>query len=222
MSRGPETLTRDLAHRDASNNSEISTTTAPSNDILVVGDPVPTIVITVLILAALWLVALAPWLLRRLSQYQGERKYAPTSSESSRYQNVIPLTGVAQLAPPPRPGLVSPGLGVDRDGVARRRRERARLRRRNVLIGLVFLAIVTLVAALTVGGGLIAAHVLVDILLVGYVGALAQRQRRVLERHDKVTDIASARMAADPRWGRPQSPAEEAAVTFIAGSRGRH
>lgn len=182
----------------------------------------PTLVTTVLILVVLWMVALAPWLLRRLSQYQSEHKYSPMSSGSSRYRNVVPLTGVVQLAPPPRPGLVSPGLGVDRDGLARRQRERARMRRRNILIGLVFLAIVTLVAALTVGGGMIAVHVLVDILLVGYVGALAQRQRRVLERHAKVTDIASARMAADPQWGRPRSPAEEAAVTFIAGSRGRH
>ena len=182
----------------------------------------PTLVITILILAALWLAVLAAWLLPRLSQYQSERKYAPTSSGSSRYRNVVPLTGVVQLAPPPRPGLVFPGLGVDRDALARRQRERARLRRRNILIGLVFLAIVTLVAALTAGGGMIAVHVLVDILLVGYVGALAQRQRRVLERHAKVTDIASARMAADPLRGRPQFPAEEAAVTFIAGSRGRH
>lgn len=144
------------------------------------------------------------------------------SSGSSRYQNVVPLTSVVQLAPPPRPGLVSPGLGVDREGLARRQRERARLRRRNILLGLVFAAIVTLVAALTAGGAMIAVHVLVDILLVGYVGALAQRQRRILERHAKVTDIALARMAADLQRGRPQSPTEEAAVTFIAGSRGRH
>ena len=181
----------------------------------------PTLV-TILILAALWLAVLAPRLLRRLSQYQSEQKYAPTSSGSSRYRNVIPLTGVVQLASPPRPGLVPPGLGVDREGLARRQRERARQRRRNILISLVFLAIVTLVAALTAGGAMIAVHVLVDILLVGYVGALAQRQRRVLERHVKVTDIASARMAADPQRGRPQSPAADAAVTFIAGSRGRH
>ena len=144
------------------------------------------------------------------------------SSGSSRYRNVVPLTSVVQLAPPPRPGLVPPGLGVDRDGLARRQRERARLRRRNILLGLVLLAIVTLAAAVTAGGAMIAVHVLVDILLVGYVGALAQRQRRVLERHAKVTDIALARMAADPQRGRPQSPAAEAAVTFIAGARGRH
>ena len=176
---------------------------------------------TILILAALWLAVLAPRLLRRLSQYQSEHKYAPMSSGSSRYRNVVPLTSVVQLAPPP-PGLVSPGLGVDREGLARRQRERARLRRRNILIGLVFAAIVTLVGALTAGGAMIAVHMLVDILLVAYVGALAQRQRRVLERHAKVTDIALARMAADPQRGRPQSPAAEAAVTFIAGSRGWH
>ena len=180
----------------------------------------PTLV-TILILAALWLAVLAPRLLRRLSQSQSERKYSSLSAGPSRYRNVVPLTGVAQLSPPSRAGLIPPGLGVDRDAVVRLHRERARLRRRNILIGLVFLAIITLVAALTAGGGMIAVHVLVDILLVGYVGALAQRQRRVLERHAKVTDIASARMAADPYRARRQSPAEDAAVSFIASSRGR-
>lgn len=178
----------------------------------------PTLV-TILILATLWLAVLAPRWLRRLSQYQSEQKYSPLSSGSSRSRNVVPLTGVAQITPPDRPGLISPGLGVDREALARLQRERARLRRRNILIGLVFTAIVTLVAAITAGGVTIGVHVLVDILLVGYVGALAHRQRRVLERHAKVTDIASARTAADPQRGLPQSPAEEAAITFIAGSR---
>lgn len=109
---------------------------------------------------------------------------------------------------------------MDREALMRLQREQARLRRRNILIGLVFLAIVTLVGAVTAGGVMIGVHVLVDILLVAYVGALAQRQRRVLERHAKVTDIASARTAADPRRGLPQAPAEEAAIRFIAGSRG--
>ncbi|MDE0652551.1 MAG: hypothetical protein OXI26_02740 [bacterium] len=136
--------------------------------------------------------------------------------------NVVPLTGVAQLSPPSRPGLISPSFGVDRDGVARLQRERARLRRRNILISLVVLAIVTLVAAASAGGIMIAVHVFVDILLVAYVGALAQRQRRVLERHAKVTDIATARTAADPYRGHPRSPAQEAAVSFIATARGRH
>ena len=179
----------------------------------------PTLV-TILILAALWLAVLAPRWLRGLSRYQGEQKYGPLSSGSSRHRNVVPLTGVAQLAPPPRPGLVPPGFGVDREALMRLQREQARLRRRNILIGLVFLAIVTLVGAVTAGGVMIGVHVLVDILLVAYVGALAQRQRRVLERHAKVTDIASARTAADPRRGLPQAPAEEAAIRFIAGSRG--
>ena len=111
---------------------------------------------------------------------------------------------------------------MDQDAVVRVQRERARLRRRNILIGLVVLAIITLVAALTAGGAMIGVHVLVDILLVGYVGALARRQRRILERQAKVTDIASARIAADPYRGRPQSPAEEAAIGFIGSSRGRN
>ena len=106
--------------------------------------------------------------------------------------------------------------------MARLQREHARLRRRNILIGLVALVIITLVAAATVGGVMIGVHVVVDFLLVGYVGALARRQRRVLERHVKVTDIVSARLAADPQRGRPQSPAEEAAVSFIATTPGQH
>ena len=180
----------------------------------------PTLV-TILILAVLWLAVLAPRLLRRLSQYQSERKYASLSSGSPGYRNVVPLTGVVQLSPPPRSGLIPPGLGVDRDAVVRLQRERARLRRRNILIGLVVAAIITFVAALTAGGVMIGVFLLVAVLLVGYVGALARRQRRVLERHAKVTDIASARTAADPYRARPQSPAEEAAISFIASSRGR-
>ena len=180
----------------------------------------PTLV-TILILAALWLAVLAPRWLRRLSQNQGEHKYGPMSNGSSRYRNVVPLASVVQLAPPPRSGLIPPGLGVDRHSVARLQRERARLRRRNILMSLVVLAVVTFVGAITAGGAMIGAHLLVDILLVGYVGALAHRQRRILERHAKVTDIASARTAADPRRRQPQVPAEEAAVTFIASSRGR-
>lgn len=180
----------------------------------------PTLV-TILILAALWLAVLAPRMLRRLSQSQSERTYSSLSVGSSRYRNVVPLTDVVKLSSPPRPGLMPPSLGVDRHTVARMQREQARLRRRNILIGLVVLAIITLVAALTAGGAMIGVHLLVDILLVGYVGALARRQRRILERHAKVTDIALARMAADPYRGRPQSPAKEAAVSSIASSRGR-
>lgn len=183
----------------------------------------PTLV-TVLILAALWLAVLAPRLLRRLSQYQGERKYAsasPLLSGASRYHNVVPLTGVAQLTPQPRSGLVTPGVGVDRDGLSRLQRERARLRRRNILLGLVALAVVSLVAAMSVGGAMIAVHLFVDILLVAYVGALAVRQRRILERHAKVTDITLARLAAQSSNGRPHPQVEEAAVSFIATAGGR-
>ncbi|MCY3560423.1 MAG: hypothetical protein OXH20_04545 [bacterium] len=184
----------------------------------------PAFMETALILAALWVAVLAPRLLRRLSRFQGERKYASSSpllSGSSRYQNVVPLTGVVQLTPPPRAALVTPGIGVDRDGLSRLQREQARLRRRNILLGLLALAAITLAAAMAAGGAMIGVHLFVDVLLVAYVGALAARQRRVLERHAKVTDIALARLAAHSSNSRPQSAGDEAAISFItlSGSR---
>ena len=124
----------------------------------------------------------------------------------SRQSQVVPLTGVVQLTPPPRSALVPPGVGVER-----LQREKARLRRRNILIALACLALITFMGALTGGAAWILVHVLVDVLLVGYVGALVRRQRRVVGRQAKVTDIASARSAAYA--GRPEvgmQPAEEA------------
>ena len=168
----------------------------------------PTIV-TILILAALWLAVLAPSWLRRLSRYQNERRFHSWSASAvvpSWQSPVVPLTGVVQLTPPPRSALVPPGVGVER-----LQREKARLRRRNILLALAGLALITFVGALSGAAVWILVHVLVDILLVGYVGALARRQRRILERQAKVTDIASARNAAyagGPGVG--TQPAEEA------------
>ncbi len=135
---------------------------------------------------------------------------------------VIPLTDVVQLSPVPRPGLVAPGLAVDREGVARLQRERARVRRRNILIILVSLALVTLLIAVASGGIMIGIHLAIDGLLVGYVGALARRQRRVLERHAKVTDITSARTAIAAMQQPARAPAGEAAVAFIGSARRQH
>ena len=185
----------------------------------------PTLV-TIIILAALWLAVLAPRWLRRLSQYEGERRFnsrATTSAVPSWQGNskVVALTGVKHLSPMPRPALVAPGLAMDRGGIARLQRERARLRRRNILIALAGLALITLVMAISAGGAMIAAHLVIDGLLATYVLALAHRQRRVLERHTKVTDIASARIAA-ARRPEVDSPAEEAAIAFIGTARGQH
>ncbi len=168
----------------------------------------PTLV-TILILAALWLAVLAPSGLRRLSRYQSERRFnswPTTAIVPSRQSQVVPLTGVAQLKPQGRAALVPPGVGVER-----LQREQARLRRRNILIALACLALVTFVGALTGGAVLILVHVLMDVLLVFYLSALARRQRRILERYTKVTDIASARSAADAATpGVEERPAERA------------
>lgn len=187
----------------------------------------PTIV-TIIILAALWLAVFAPRWLRRLSQYQSERRFNPRATVYSVPSmqgkgKVIPLTGVAQLSPVQRPALVSPGFAVDRDGVARLQRERARIRRRNILITLVSLALVTLLIAVAAGGlVIVGVHLVVDVLLLGYVLALARRQRRVLERHAKVTEITSARTAAAAMRQPAGARHEEAAVAFIGSARRQH
>lgn len=186
----------------------------------------PTLV-TIIILSALWLAVLAPRLLRRLSQYRSDRRFNPRATVYSvpswqGKSKVVPLTSVVQLTPAPRPALVAPGRGVDREGVAWLQREKARIRRRSILITLVALALITLLVAVTSGGVMIGVHLLVDVLLIGYVGALARRQRRVLERHAKVTDITSARTAIAARSQPAAGPAQEAAVAFIGSARGRN
>ena len=183
----------------------------------------PILVETVLILIALWLAVLGPRWLRRLSRRQSDHKYSsvsPLLSGISRDNNVVPLRDAASLQSPPRLALVLPGMGVDQEGFARRRRERARLRRRNIVIVLSALAAITLVVAVAVGGFMIGVHLAVDVLLAGYIGALTQRRRRVLERHARVTDVAPAPMAADSLRRRPESAPAEAALGYISSGRG--
>ena len=70
----------------------------------------------------------------------------------------------------------------------------ARLRRRNVLLGLIGLAVLTLLLGLSTGGIMLAIHALVDVVLGVYVLMLVQYQREV----DHARNPYVPAYAADP------------------------
>ena len=65
----------------------------------------------------------------------------------------------------------------------------ARERRRQVLIGLTGVALVTLLFAIFSGGRWIAAHVFVDLIMVGYVILLVRHRQLMVDRVTKVEPI---------------------------------
>lgn len=81
-----------------------------------------------------------------------------------------------------RPGhsLTEPGVtvpGTRQTGVTS---EQARMRRRNVLLGLVTAAVLSLIGVFVVGGtGMILLHLAIDALLLGFVLLLVQYQRAI-------------------------------------------
>lgn len=77
----------------------------------------------------------------------------------------------------------SPGLGMPHSTVA------ARERRRQVLLGLTGVALVTLLLALFAGGRWVAVHVFVDVVMVGYVILLVRHRQLMADRRTKVEPI---------------------------------
>jgi hypothetical protein len=85
-------------------------------------------------------------------------------------------------------------LAAERSPAAARRRLQGYRRRRRVLATLLLAAIATAPLAALVGGvGWWVAHAVADTLLVGYVALLVQRQRRSIEREEKVHYLAPIR-----------------------------
>ena len=69
-------------------------------------------------------------------------------------------------------------------------RSEARRRRRDVLFALAGVALVTLMLAVLLGGPFVYLQFAADLLLLGYVGLLAQTQRLAVERRNKVRYLA--------------------------------
>lgn len=125
-------------------------------------------------------------------------------------------SGVTQLRPrtvagPPGHSLTAPAITAHPGVGAPARRvssEQARMRRRNVLVVLACLAVLTLVGVLTVGGtAMILLHLVADALLLGFVMLLVQYQRAIeLDRTRNLPVYAAPRdrqllaTGTDGRW----------------------
>jgi len=107
---------------------------------------------------------------------------APLATSAAAYLEETPMTEDA---------LLQQALGVD--GPARfgmpHSTAAARERRRHVLLALTGVAVFTLLLALSVGGRWIAAHVLVDAAMVGYVILLVRHRQLMADRLMKVEPI---------------------------------
>ena len=111
-------------------------------------------------------------------------------------------SGVTQLRPsvptgPPGHSLTAPAVTPQAgSGPARPvTSEQARMRRRNVLVVLACLAVLTLIGVLTVGGTtMILLHLVADALLLGFVMLLVQYQRAIeLDRARSLPVLAAPR-----------------------------
>jgi hypothetical protein len=90
-------------------------------------------------------------------------------------------------------------LAAERSPAAARRRLQGYRRRRRVLATLLLVAVATAPPAALVGGtGWWVAHAVADTLLVGYVALLVRRQRRSVEREEKVHYLAPIRAPRPP------------------------
>jgi hypothetical protein len=86
-----------------------------------------------------------------------------------------------------RPAGLSPAAGA-----ARRQRQAAKQRRRNILVGLLAASCATLLAALALGGLAWALFGVSAVLLGAYVALLWQMQQVAVERHRKVAYLPQA------------------------------
>jgi hypothetical protein len=155
--------------------------------------------VILLVIAAVWALYLVPLWLR--SRGAGGRGGGYGGSRSMMARGPAPTAMFTRDAGPGRRapgGGVAAGLGSAvgalRTGPPRTAAE-ARRRRRDVLIGLGGLAVLTLLLALTVGGVLWVLHLLVDIALVGFGWLVHEHETRSRERAEKVRTLPVQRRA---------------------------
>lgn len=177
--------------------------------------------IGIVVIVALWLVVLAPSLPDLLRRVTGNRFSRFSSSTESILSNKVAyLPGVADDSASGETLSLLVGMGTSRAF----QREWARRRRRNVLwtftgmsvVSLLVLVIFGPVAPASFSAGLLAAHVVSDVLLGAYVISLARRQRRIQERRVQVTAV---RRPAQPAAGSFQPRVEPIRLASSAGVR---
>jgi hypothetical protein len=146
--------------------------------------------VVLFLLAVIWAVYLASWIRSR-----SEHRSVNSISSFNKHLSVLERTSPARqsVASPQRLGSSPVGLAGYGPVIARRSvmsRSEARRRRRDVLFGLAGVALVTLMVAVLLGGLFVYLQVAADLLLLGYVGLLAQTQRLAVERRNKVRYLA--------------------------------
>ena len=141
--------------------------------------------IVVLILAACWAAYLG-WFWRENRRTSDRRRDGIQAFSS----------GLGTLGgSSPRAGAFSPSIS----SLAPRSAGDAARRRREVLLGLSVAAVISLFAAIGIGGIAIAAHVIVDLTLVAYGYLLVQRRNDAAEREIKVHMLYPERVAEAQR-----------------------
>jgi hypothetical protein len=148
--------------------------------------------VVLFILAAVWAIYAVFWFRGR-----SEHRSVNSISSFSKHLSILERTSPRRQAPPTRIAGPAPQTGTVslarpafapvpyRSNATMTRRE-ARERRKNVLLGLVSAALVTLALGVLLGGALWYLQLLSDLLLVGYVFLLVQIQRLATERQHKV------------------------------------
>ncbi len=106
----------------------------------------------------------------------------PLATSAAAYLEDAPLADDAMLHQAWETSA-SPGMGVPTSTAA------ARERRRQVLLGLTGVAVVTLLFALFAGGRWVAVHVFVDVVMLGYVILLVRHRQLMADRMRKVEPI---------------------------------
>jgi len=153
--------------------------------------------VVLFILAVVWAVYLASWLRSR-----SETRSVDSISSFSRHLSILERTGpgarpsafgARRGARTPRPTAL-PGTPV----VRRPSMSASKKRRKDILTGLLAFTGVSALAGLFVGGTFRPIFVLALLLTGAYVALLAQAQKRVLERRNKVRYLGTAAPARRP------------------------
>ncbi|HEV2993328.1 MAG TPA: hypothetical protein VG012_02860 [Acidimicrobiia bacterium] len=153
-------------------------------------------VVVILVLAILWAAVLLPPILRARAEGGGSGVSGGVAEVMSMFTSAVDRVRGSEpdLAPvQPLMGPVGPmgGLGSMRPPGGMTPAQR---RRRDVLVGLLCAAGITLVMALFSGGTIVfvALHLITDVLLGGYVYLLLQLKARDHERRSKVRPLHTA------------------------------
>jgi Flp pilus assembly protein TadB len=146
--------------------------------------------VVLFILAVAWAVYLVNW-----ARSRSEHRSVDSISRFSQHLSVLERTSPGRTG---NPSLARPAFApmhARRTGMTRRQ---ARERRKNVLLALGAAVMVTLAGAVALGGPMLYLNLMVDVLLVAYIGLLVHTRRMAEERQAKVRYLPQTIDLTDP------------------------